>query len=68
MGPPQRQDESPVRRQTPPEGRMDHGMMVTVTIRPQGGSELADRPPVGAARGSGQGWWWGSLLLSGLPP
>ena len=68
MGPPQRQDESPVRKQTPPEGRPDQGMLVTVAVRPRGGSELADRLPVGAARGSGQGRWWGSLLLSGSAP
>lgn len=65
LGPSQRQDESPVRKQTPPEGRTDQGMMVTVAMRPQGGGELADQPPVGAARRSGQEGGGGSLLLSG---
>lgn len=63
------QDESPVRKQTPLEGRSDQGMMVTVVMRPQGGGELAAWLPVGAARGSGQeGGGGGSLLLPGSAP
>ena len=36
------QDESPVRKQTPLEGRSDQGMMVTVVMRPQGGERRAE--------------------------